>query len=102
MNGRRKTDRPTYILTADECARLVPCRSCGRRPNSAPLGEWCPASDPEDPCLHDFAPLTLDEKLAMLQARTEKAMAMASLLVAEMYEDEAQDRMQHAEWSADA
>ena len=75
---------------------LPPCRICGTPSNRAPLGEMCQDSDD----LHDFT-LDLDYRLARLQAVTEQSIEYARSKLQAM-EDEANDRMQRAEWGDDA
>jgi hypothetical protein len=87
---------------SDFTDKLPPCRHCGA--TTAPLGEFCPDSDPDDRDLHDFTVLSpleeIDAKLASIQARLDEALVIARERLAGA-EAEADDRMQLAEWTAD-
>ena len=85
---------PVFMLSKEERARLVPCRVCGADP-SAPLGEWCPGTDPDNPSLHVFWPDSdLDGRLAVLREHAE----LVGDLVRQAVEDAADDQMEKAEY----
>jgi len=85
---------PVFMLSKAERARLVPCRVCGADP-SAPLGDPCPGSDPDDPGLHVFWPSDdLDGRLAVLREHAE----LVSDLTRRAVEDAADDAMAKAEY----
>jgi len=50
------TPEPTLILDFDQRRRLTACTVCGLPPARVPLGDPCPASDPDDPGFHQFWP----------------------------------------------
>ena len=44
--------------------KVFTCSGCGIDPRRVPLGELCPASDPDDPIWHDFSGDPVTERAA--------------------------------------